>query len=80
MKKLHQIKDKAIEANFNEMAFNLRLTDLKVQGEEDYWYDYPEATDKEPPFIRPCKSGSTRRLYFFDSVSEDWHYIQMSAA
>ena len=81
MKKLSTFKDPAIEKQIREITDNLRITDVLPQGEEDYWWDAaPLATDKEKPYIRPVKIGSTRYLYFFDVASEIWSYLAMTNA
>lgn len=57
---------------------DLYLTNVKL-GEGDYWYTaLPVNTDKEPPFIRPVKVGTTRYLAFFDVASETWSYTQLT--
>lgn len=61
------------------MLDNLKITDISPQGEGDYWFPaLPVATDKEKPFIRPCKVGTTRYLAFFDVATETWSYLQMT--
>lgn len=57
---------------------DINLTDLNL-GQGDYWFPaLPIATDKEKPFIRPCKVGTTRYLAFFDVSTETWHSVQMT--
>jgi len=71
------IPSESPEKNFQEIQNNFRLTDILPLGEDDYWWtDVP--TDNEKPYIRPYKSGSTRRLYVYDVESETWHYITMT--
>lgn len=65
------------EGNFMELRDNLRLTDILPLGEADYWWD-SVPTDDEKPYIRPYKSGSTRRIYIYDIGSETWHYITLT--
>lgn len=79
MKKISSVVDEASNKNFNEIFNNLRLTDISPLGEDDYmWTAWPLATDKEKPFMRPCKVGSERRLYMFDVNTDDWHYISIT--
>lgn len=57
---------------------DLYLTDIKL-GQSDYWYTaLPTNTDKEPPFIRPVKVGTTRYLAIYDVQSEAWAYLPMT--
>ena len=62
------------------MAYDdLHITDIIPQGQGDYWFPaLPINSDREKPFIRPCKVGSTRYLAFFDSASETWHYTTLT--
>jgi hypothetical protein len=57
----------------------LKLTDISPQGEGDYWWPaLPTNTDKEKPYIRPVKIGTTRYLAIFDIEDEAWHYVQFT--
>ena len=57
----------------------LLITDLTPCGENGYWWTaLPTNDDKEKPYIRTVKVGSTRYLAFFDSESGVWAYVTMT--
>ena len=58
---------------------DLKITDVTPQGENGYWWTaLPTNSDKEKPFVRPVKVGTTRYWAIFDIESGVWAYITMT--